>query len=91
MFRVLDATDAESSVFVPSSGIWGFLLVSNGGAWVIQALDPDGTWHTLPCGPSGSGYDATGAFIYQGFEGLPMKFTGGTIGAKIWVDGVPRP
>lgn len=82
---MLDDTDATSKIFgvVGDLRSWGFFLHSNGGTWALQARDPDGHWHSLP----GGEYDATGLFMYQGMPGVMFRFTGGTVGAKIWTFG----
>ena len=88
MIQILGVHDSESLIVQSGGERWGFFLVSNGGHWSIQAMDPDGDWHTLPTtAGSGQGYDATGIYTYEGAPTL-IRFTGGTVGAKIWVWGV---
>ena len=84
MINILSATDSQSAEFVSGTERWGFLLVSNGGSWQLQLQDPDGTWHAIP----DATYTATNIYVYQGIEGIPMRFVGGTVGAKIWAQDV---
>ena len=88
MRLVLGTLDTQSLNFQVTPERWGFGLVSNGGHWNLEWRDPDGTWHALPTtAGSGAGYDSTGLYTYEGSP-VVMRFTGGTVGAKIWVWGV---
>ena len=83
MELILDTTDTESSVFT-AVGVWGFYLTTNGGTWQVQTQDPDGNWAT----PPQTEYKSSGPYEYPGIPGIPLRFQGGTVGAKIWVWGV---
>ena len=84
MQLILDSTDATSAEFSASQQ-FGFVIGGyQGGVWVAEMQTPDGDWVVL----NDVDYDHNGAWVAPVFPGAPLRFTGGSKGAKIWAEGV---
>lgn len=81
MILILDSDETTSSVFTAHSQ-WGFVIGAHaGGTWQSEIQTPDGDWVVL----NDTDYTRSGAWVAPGFPGAPLRFTGGTQGAKIWL------
>ena len=80
MQLILDDNQTTSAVFTASQQ-FGFMIGGHaGGTWVAQMQTPDGDWVVL----NDADYNRSGAWVAPGFPGAALRFTGGTVGAKIW-------
>ena len=83
MELILDSNQLTSAEFSAPSQ-FGFVIGGyQGGTWVAEMQTPDGDWVIL----NDSDYNRAGAWVAPGFPGAALRFTGGTVGAKIWVEG----
>ena len=81
---ILDDNQTTSAEFSAASQ-FGFVIGGHaGGTWTAELETPDGDWVVL----NDSDYDRSGAWVAPGFPGVKLRFTGGTVGAKIWAVGV---
>ena len=84
MELILDDNQTTSAEFTASQQ-YGFLLGSyQGGTWVAEMLTPDGDWVVL----NDVDYSRNGAWVAPAFPGAAIRFKGGTVGAKIWAEGI---
>ena len=84
MQLILDDNQTTSAEFSASQQ-FGFILSNHqGGTWVAEILTPDGDWVVL----NDTDYSRAGAWVAPGFPGAKLRFTGGSMGAKIWAEGV---
>ncbi len=80
---LLENTEATSEEFT-GLGIPMWIQIGShaGGVWTLQAQDPDGNWEDL----DGQTFDGGGLWLIALTPpGVPMRITGGTVGAKAWV------
>ena len=84
MELILDTTDVSSLEFTTTSDIfWVVISRHAGGTWNSEMQDPDGTWIIV----NDSDFSGNGAWAIPGVPGGRFRFSGGTLGAKIWVTG----
>ena len=84
MELLLDATETTSAEFSAPSQ-FGFVIGDyQGGTWTAELQTPDGDWVVL----NDVDYNRNGAWVAPGFPGALIRFTGGTVGARIWGEGV---
>ena len=84
MQLILDDNQTTSAEFTASQQ-FGFVIGDHqGGTWVAEMQTPDGEWVVL----NDSDYNRAGAWVAPGFPGVALRFTGGSVGAKIWGEGV---
>ena len=84
MQLILDDNQTTSAEFSASQQ-FGFILSNHqGGTWVAEILTPDGDWVVL----NDQDYNRNGAWIAPAFPGASLRFRGGTVGARIWCEGV---
>ena len=84
MQLILDDNQTTSAEFTASQQ-FGFVIGDHqGGTWVAEMQTPDGEWVVL----NDTDYNRAGAWVAPGFPGVALRFTGGTVGAKIWAEGV---
>ena len=55
-----------------------------GGTWTAEMETPDGEWVVL----NDVDYNRSGAWVAPAFPGAKLRFTGGSMGARIWGQGV---
>ena len=85
MMQLLLDGNQTTSVEFTASQQFGFVLGGYaGGTWVAELRTQDGDWVVL----NDSDYNRNGAWVAPGFPGAALRFTGGTVGAKIWAEGV---
>ena len=84
MALILDSDQTTSAEFSAPSQ-FGFIIGGyQGGTWVAQMQTPNGEWVVL----NDTDYSRAGAWVAPGFPGAKLRFTGGSMGAKIWAEGV---
>lgn len=82
---VLEATQSTSKVFY-GRGTDARITIDThaGGIWELQAMSPAGNWITV----NDSAFSDNGVWGLHTVSGEAFRFTGGTVGAQIWVSGV---
>ena len=84
MQLILDENQTTSAEFTASQQ-FGFMIGGyQGGTWVAEMQTPDAEWVVL----NDTDYNRAGAWVAPGFPGAALRFTGGTVGARIWAEGV---
>ena len=84
MQLILDDTETTSSEFSAPQQ-FGFMIGGyQGGTWVAEIQTPDGDWVVL----NDTDYNRNGAWVAPAFPGAALRFTGGSMGAKIWGEGI---
>lgn len=82
--QILSATDNEATINDLRGGAYLLLLKSNGGTWALAVLTPDEDEIEVATFASDT---------QQRFEiadDTPIKLSGGTVGAKAWVNRITR-
>ena len=84
MELILDDNQTTSAEFTASQQ-FGFVIGGYaGGTWVAEMQTPDSEWVVL----NDADYSRAGAWVAPGFPGASLRFTGGSMGARIWGEGV---
>lgn len=83
---VLDTSDSVSLLFQGNGGVsWLFCAEHNGGSWSMQARKPDGSgWVAL----DDLSITKEDVIRWHSINGVTFRFSGGTVGARIYVSGV---
>ena len=81
---LLDDNMATSHEFSAPQQFYFLLGGYAGGVWVAEMQTPDGEWVVL----NDTDYNRSGAWVAPPFPGFRMRFSGGTVGAKLWAEGV---
>lgn len=84
MLLLLDDNQTTSAEFSAPQQ-FGFVIGGYaGGTWAAELQTPDGNWVVL----NDQDYDRDGGWVAPAFPGVKLRFTGGTVGAKIWAEGI---